>query len=137
MAVKHGADGIVISNHGGRALDSARPTIDALPDIAAAVGHKTTVMLDSGVRRGADIAKAVALGAKTVLVGRATLYGVGAGGQAGAERAIGILRNEFEKTMGYIGCRTVAELNPDTVVRGRRPDHGAQVRSTIHASAAE
>ena len=137
MAVKHGADGIVISNHGGRALDSARPTIDALPEIAAAVGHKTTVMLDSGVRRGADIAKAVALGAKTVLVGRATLYGVGAGGQAGAERAVGILRNEFEKTMGYIGCRTVAELKPDTVVSSRRPDNGAPARSTIHASAAE
>lgn len=125
LAVKNGADGIVVSNHGGRALDSARPTIDALPEIVAAVGHKTTVMLDSGIRRGSDIVKALALGAKTVLIGRATLYGVAAGGQEGAERAIGILKNEFEKTMGYMGCRTVSELGPDRVLKERRPFYGA------------
>jgi len=131
LAVKHGADAIVVSNHGGRALDSARPTIDALPEIVAAVGHKTTVMLDSGIRRGSDIVKALALGAKTVLVGRATLYGVGAGGEAGAERAIGILKNEFEKTLGYIGCRSVSELGPDTVVKERRPGHGASSKRPV------
>lgn len=124
LAVKYGADGIVVSNHGGRAMDSARPTIDVLPEIVAAVGHRTTVMLDSGIRRGSDIAKAVALGAKSVLIGRATLYGVAAGGQEGAERAIGILRNEFEKTLGYMGCKSVAELTPDRVVKNRRPASG-------------
>lgn len=115
LAVDHGADGIVVSNHGGRAMDSARATLDVLPEIVAAVGGRTTVILDSGVRRGSDIVKALALGADLVLVGRATLYGLAAGGQAGAERVIGILASEFEKTMGYVGCRTVAEVGPDII----------------------
>lgn len=111
-AVECGADAIVVSNHGGRAMDSAVPTIDILPAIARAVGGRCAILLDSGVRRGSDIAKALALGAQAVMIGRATLYGLAAGGQAGAERVIALLRGEFEKTMGYLGARSVAELGP-------------------------
>ncbi len=112
-AVEHGADAVVVSNHGGRALDSAAPTIDILPEVVAAVGDRTTVILDSGIRRGSDIVKALALGADAVLTGRATLYGTAVAGQAGAEKALSILATEFEKTMGYVGCRTIDEVSPD------------------------
>lgn len=112
-AVSYGVDGIIVSNHGGRNMDSAASTIDALPDIADAVGNKMTLILDSGVRRGSDIAKALALGAKAVLTGRATLYGTAVGGCAGAVRALELLKNELDKTMAYTGCRTVEELSPD------------------------
>ena len=112
-AVEHGADAVVVSNHGGRALDSAAPTIDILPEVVAAVGDRTTVILDSGIRRGSDIVKALALGADAVLTGRATLYGTAVAGQAGAEKALSILATEFEKTMAYVGCRTIDEVSPD------------------------
>jgi isopentenyl diphosphate isomerase/L-lactate dehydrogenase-like FMN-dependent dehydrogenase len=111
-AVDAGADGIVVSNHGGRAFDSAVATIDILPEIVDAVGDRCTVILDSGIRRGSDIVKALALGAKMVLVGRATLYGTACGGQAGAARAIKILADELERTFGYIGARSVSEIGP-------------------------
>lgn len=121
-AVDQGADGVVVSNHGGRALDSAPATIDMLPEIAAAVGDRTTVLLDSGVRHGSDIVKALARGARAVLVGRATLYGVAAGGQPGAEKVLRFLATQFEKNMGYVGCRNVGELGPEVLFeRGRRP----------------
>lgn len=123
MAVEYGADGIVISNHGGRTLDSARPPISVLPEIAAAVGDRTTIMVDSGIRRGSDVAKSLALGAQAVMLGRATLFGVAAGGQAGAEKALEILRTEFEKTLGYIGCPRARELSRANVARARRPDY--------------
>ena len=113
QAVAAGADAVVVSNHGGRALDAAAPTMDILPEVVRAVGDRTTVILDSGVRRGSDMVKALALGAKAVLTGRATLYGVSTAGQAGAEKAIRILKTEFEKTMAYVGCRTVSELSMD------------------------
>ena len=106
-ALSYGIDGIVVSNHGGRNMDSAAATLDVLPEIAEAVGDKVTVILDSGVRRGSDIVKALALGAKAVLTGRATLYGTAVGGEAGALKAINILKNETDKTMAYTGCRTV------------------------------
>lgn len=112
QAVDHGADAIVVSNHGGRALDGSVPTIDVLPEIVAAVGERTTIILDSGIRRGSDIVKAVALGADAVMIGRATLYGTAAGGMAGASKALGILGEEFERSMGYVGCRNVKELDP-------------------------
>lgn len=111
LAVDHGADGIVVSNHGGRAMDSAPATIEVLPEIVDAVGDRTTVILDSGIRRGSDIVKALAIGADMVLLGRATLYGIATAGQAGAEKAIDILATEFEKTMGYLGCRRIDELD--------------------------
>ncbi len=115
LAVKYGADGVVVSNHGGRHLDSAATSLEILPDVAAAVGGKTTIFLDSGIRRGGDIVKALALGADAVLTGRATLYGTATAGQAGAEKALSILKTEFEKTMGYIGCRNPSELSHDVI----------------------
>ncbi len=116
-AVDAGADAIVVSNHGGRAFDSAIATIDVLPEIVAAVGDRCTVILDSGIRRGSDIVKALALGAKMVLVGRATLYGTACGGQAGAARAIKILSDEMERSFGYVGARRVAEVGPHIFAR--------------------
>ncbi len=113
LAVEHGADAVVVSNHGGRALDSAAPTIDVLPEVVRAVGGRTTVILDSGIRRGSDMVKALALGADAVLTGRATLYGTSVAGQAGAEKALSILYTEFEKTMAYVGCRRVSEVSTD------------------------
>ena len=114
-AVDHGADGVVVSNHGGRCMDSAISTIEALPAVAAAVGHRATVLLDSGVRRGADIVKALALGAKAVMSGRCTLYGVAAAGQAGAEHALALLENEYRLTMGYAGCLRPEDVTPDVI----------------------
>ena len=111
-AVDAGADGVVVSNHGGRAFDSAVATIDMLPEVVEAVGDRCTVILDSGIRRGSDIVKALALGAKMVLVGRATLYGTACGGQAGAARAIKILSDEMERAFGYVGARRIAEIGP-------------------------
>ena len=105
-----GADGVVVSNHGGRALDSSMATIDALPDVVSAVGGRLTIFLDSGVRRGSDVVKAVALGADAVLAGRAPLYGLGAAGQAGVCRALELLRSETARTMAMLGARTVAEI---------------------------
>ena len=94
-------------------MDSAAATIDMLPEIAQAVGDKITVILDSGVRRGSDIVKAVALGAKCVLTGRATLYGTAVGGEAGASKAVGIIKTEMDKTMAYTGCNGVDEISTD------------------------
>jgi len=110
-ALEIGADGVVVSNHGGRALDGSLATIDALPDIVAAVGGRMTVLLDSGVRRGSDVVKAVALGADAVLVGRAPLYGLAAAGEAGVSRALELLRAETARTMAMLGARSVAELD--------------------------
>ena len=124
QAVAHGADGIVVSNHGGRCMDSAIATIDALPPIAAEVGGRTTVLLDSGVRRGADIVKALALGAKAVMSGRCTLYGVSAFGQAGAEHALKLIEKEYQLTMGYAGCRSPDEVGPDVIAYRPQPIDG-------------
>jgi isopentenyl diphosphate isomerase/L-lactate dehydrogenase-like FMN-dependent dehydrogenase len=118
-AISAGVDGIIVSNHGGRNMDSAAATIDMLPEIAEAVGDKITVILDSGVRRGSDIVKAVALGAKCVLTGRATLYGTAVGGEAGAAKAVGIIQTEMDKTMAYTGCNRVDEISTDIFFRDR------------------
>jgi isopentenyl diphosphate isomerase/L-lactate dehydrogenase-like FMN-dependent dehydrogenase len=112
-AIEYGVDGIIVSNHGGRNMDSAVASLDALPEIAEAVGERATVLLDSGVRRGSDIAKALALGAKAVMTGRATLYGTAVAGEAGAAHAINVIRNELDKTMAYTGCRGVDEITTD------------------------
>jgi (S)-mandelate dehydrogenase len=108
-----GCDGVVVSNHGGRQLDGAAPTLEALPHVARAVGSKLTVLLDGGVRRGVDILKARALGAQAVLTGRATLFGVMAGGEEGARRALEILSSELERAMKLCGVRSVAEIGPE------------------------
>jgi len=112
-AINHGVDGIIVSNHGGRNMDSAAATIRVLPEIAEAVGDKATVILDSGVRRGSDIVKALALGAKAVLTGRATLYGTAVAGQDGAAKAIEVIRTEMDKTMAYTGCNRTDEITTD------------------------
>lgn len=117
-ALDHGVDGIVVSNHGGRNMDSAPATLDVLPGIAQAVGDRTTIFVDSGVRRGSDIVKCLALGANAVLTGRATLYGIGAGGEAGALKALSILKDEMRRTMAYIGKQRVADINGDDIWRG-------------------
>jgi (S)-mandelate dehydrogenase len=114
-AIRLGLDGVWLSNHGGRQLDRAISGMDALSEIVAAVGGRTTVIVDGGVRRGSDIAKAIALGAAAVGLGRAPVYGLGAGGQAGATRALEILRDEFDRTLALTGCRSVADLTADLV----------------------
>jgi len=109
-AQKHGADGIIVSNHGGRQLDAAPSPIDCLPAIRAAVGNDFVVMADSGIRRGADIAKMLAAGADYVFLGRAMLYGAGAGGMEGARKAFDILADELDKCMAQIGAPDIASL---------------------------
>jgi (S)-mandelate dehydrogenase len=123
-ALAAGVDGIVVSNHGGRNLDMARATADVLPEIADAVGDRLTVMVDSGIQRGSDVIKAVALGAKAVLVGRATLYGTAAGGVAGASRMLSILRSETDRTMAMIGKVDITHIGRDAVhqCRGARSE---------------
>ncbi|MDX2091911.1 MAG: alpha-hydroxy acid oxidase [Kofleriaceae bacterium] len=111
-AVKLGADGVVLSNHGGRQLDYEISALDVLPAIAAEFRDKLTIMIDGGFRRGSDIAKALALGADMVLLGRATLYGLAAGGQAGAARALEILRSELDLVLMLLGCPHIADLSP-------------------------
>lgn len=112
-----GADGVVVSNHGGRQLDGVPASIDVLSEVVAAVGDSMTILIDSGFRRGSDIVKALALGTDGVLLGRATLYGVAAGGQAGAARALAILRDETDRVMTLLGCGSVAELNASHITR--------------------
>jgi len=112
-----GVDGIVISNHGGKALDRAPASIEVLPAVKAAVGARLVVMLDSGIRRGSDIVVARCLGADFVFVGRSTLYGVAAAGLAGAARALAILRQEIDTTLGLIGCPRFDQLGADFVMR--------------------
>ena len=111
LAADCGADGIIVSNHGGRNLDSSIAPIDALPEILDAVGERMTVIVDSGFRRGSDVVKALALGAKAVLIGRPMLYGTAAGGEAGAARAIGIFGEEIDRVLALIGCPGVGALN--------------------------
>jgi isopentenyl diphosphate isomerase/L-lactate dehydrogenase-like FMN-dependent dehydrogenase len=109
-ALAVGADGVVVSNHGGRALDCSIATIEALPAIRAAVGGRMTLFLDSGVRRGSDVVKAVALGADAVLAGRAPLYGLAAFGERGVARAIELLRSETVRTMAMLGARSIGDV---------------------------
>jgi isopentenyl diphosphate isomerase/L-lactate dehydrogenase-like FMN-dependent dehydrogenase len=110
-----GGDGVVVSNHGGRQLDGAAATLEALPEVARAVGAKLAVLVDGGVRRGVDVLKARALGAQAVLTGRAALFGAMAGGEPGACRALEIITGELERAMKLAGARTVAEITPDLV----------------------
>lgn len=112
-AVDHGASAIVVSNHGGRQLAAAPATIAALPAISEAVGGRIEVLLDGGIRRGSDVVKALALGARAVLVGRPVLWGLAAGGRAGVGHALGLLRNELDLAMALCGCATVADITGD------------------------
>ncbi len=114
-AVREGMDAIVVSNHGGRQLDGAIASLDALPEVVRAAGGRVPVLIDSGVRRGADILKARLLGAQGAMVGRATLYGAAVAGEQGAAHALGILSDEFERAMKLCGARSLAEITPDLI----------------------
>jgi len=114
-AVDEGAAGVIVSNHGGRQLDGVAPALRALVEVVAAVGGQTEVLVDGGIRRGSDIAKALCLGARAVLIGRAYMYGLGAAGEAGVLRAIEILRADLERAMALLGCKSIAELNSSYV----------------------
>ncbi len=114
-AVDEGVDALVVSNHGARQLDGVAPTIRVLPEVVAAVAGRAEVLLDGGIRRGSDIVKAICLGARAVLIGRAYAYGLGAAGEAGVARAIEILRTDVERTLTLLGCASVADLDAGLV----------------------
>ncbi|MCZ6592778.1 MAG: alpha-hydroxy acid oxidase [Alphaproteobacteria bacterium] len=121
MAADCGADGVIVSNHGGIANDAGVAPIDALPAVVAAAGDRLTIFVDSGFRRGSDVLKGLALGADAVIIGRATLYGVSAAGEAGATRALEILDAEIRRTMGVLGLTDIKSLTRDYVVLPGQP----------------
>jgi len=112
-----GVDAVAVSNHGGRQLDGALPALCCLPEVRAAVGHRVDVLVDGGIRRGSDIVKALALGADAVMVGRAVLYGLAAGGPAGAHRALEILAQELRRTMQLLGTPHLGEIGAHLIAR--------------------
>ncbi|HEY4297644.1 MAG TPA: alpha-hydroxy acid oxidase [Paraburkholderia sp.] len=116
-AERHGVDGIVLSNHGGRNLDSAMAPIDVLPEVRAALSKRVTLLVDSGIRRGSDVVKAIALGADAVLIGKAALYGLAAGGEAGVSRALEMLRDEMDRTLALVGRRSFGEVDATLIAR--------------------
>ncbi|HEV7372994.1 alpha-hydroxy acid oxidase [Arenibaculum sp.] len=128
QALDAGADGIVVSNHGGRQLGAAVPPMVALPRILAAAGGRLTVLCDSGFRRGTDILKALALGADGVLMGRPTLYGVAAAGEAGARHVLDLLRREVDRGMALLGCPTLADLAGDRIVAHAPAERGREAQ---------
>jgi isopentenyl diphosphate isomerase/L-lactate dehydrogenase-like FMN-dependent dehydrogenase len=111
LAVEHGVSGIIVSNHGGRQLDGAVTSIEALPEVVDAVAGRCEVYLDGGIRRGTDILKALALGARAVLVGRPILWGLAVDGAAGVQQILSILHTELERAMKLAGCPTIARIN--------------------------
>jgi 4-hydroxymandelate oxidase len=117
LALRAGVDGIVVSNHGGRQLDSTAAGIDALPEVVEAVAGRVPVLVDGGVRAGTSVVKAVALGAAAVLVGRPAVWGLAAAGEEGVADVLRILREEFENAMALVGCRTVGDIGPEVVAR--------------------
>ena len=129
LAARYGVDGIVLSNHGGRQLDGAVSPMEVLPEVAAALKGRLAIMIDGGFRRGSDIVKALLLGADAVLLGRAAIYGLAAGGQRGATRAIDILRTEIERVIGLLGCESIGSLDP-ACLRWRG---GGRLYDTNHA----
>lgn len=116
-AVEHGARGVIVSNHGGRQLDGAIASIDALSEVVAAVGNKADVLVDGGIRRGTDVLKALALGAKAVLLGRPVLWGLAVGGEAGVQHLLQLLRDELDLAMALSGCAKLQDIDPSLVVR--------------------
>ena len=116
-ALKHGVDGLICSNHGGRQLDGAIASLDALPAVIAAVEGRLPVLLDGGIRRGSDVVKALALGAAACLIARPQLFGLAVAGEAGVARVLDILRREIDRTLGLMGVTRIAELGPDYLRR--------------------
>ena len=119
QAIDHGANAVIVSNHGGRQLDGVAATLSVLPEVVDAVKGRTEVLLDGGIRRGSDIVKALALGARAVLIGRAYAYGLGAAGGPGVTRAIDILRTDVVRTLKLLGCASVRQLDASFVQWGR------------------
>ena len=119
LAVEHGVDGIVVSNHGGRQLDPSPASLDVLPEVVDVVAGRVPVLMDGGVRRGTDVVKAIALGAAAALVGRPVVWGLAAEGEDGVADVLAILRAEVVNAMALTGCRTVAEIGPDLVAPAR------------------
>jgi 4-hydroxymandelate oxidase len=117
QAVRHGARGVIVSNHGGRQLDGAPATIEALPAVVQAVGGRVPVLVDGGIRRGTDVLKAIASGAAAVLVGRPILWGLATGGESGVTEALEMLRKEFDLAMALSGCTKLDEITPDLLGR--------------------
>ena len=117
LACEHGAAGIVVSNHGGRQLDGVSATVDALPEVVEAVGGRVEVLVDGGIRRGTDVVKALALGARAVLVGRAPIWGLAAAGEEGALAVLELLRAELLGVLQLVGCRSPEDVSPDRVQR--------------------
>jgi L-lactate dehydrogenase (cytochrome) len=117
LATKAGASAVVVSNHGGRQLDGAPSSISALPRIVEAIGADTEIIFDGGIRSGQDVLRALALGARSCLLGRAYVYGLGAGGQAGVAKAINIIRNELDVTMALCGVSSVREIGPQVIAQ--------------------
>lgn len=115
LAVEHGVDGVICSNHGGRSLDWSVATVDALPEMVAAADGRLEVYMDGGVRRGTDVLKALALGARAVLLGRPVVWALGAGGEAGVVRLMELVRGEFASVMGLCGCPSVDRVTHDIV----------------------
>jgi len=118
LAVEHGAAGVIVSNHGGRQLDTVAASLDILPEVAEAVEGRCEVLVDGGIRRGTDVVTALALGARAVLVGRAPLWGLAVGGEAGAARVLQILREEVELALTLLGCPSPAAVRPEHVGTG-------------------
>jgi len=117
LAVEHGVSGIVVSNHGGRQLDSVAATCDALPEVAAAVAGQAEVFVDGGIRRGTDILKAIALGARAVLIGRPYLWGLAVAGEDGVRRVLNLLRDEFRLSMALAGCPKIGDIRAALIAR--------------------
>jgi 4-hydroxymandelate oxidase len=117
LAREHGADGVVVSNHGGRATETGRATIDILPEVVDAVGSQISVFVDGGFRRGSDVYKALALGARAVGIGRAYIYGLASFGQEGVERVLDILRGELTLTMRQCGTPAIAQISRASILR--------------------
>jgi isopentenyl diphosphate isomerase/L-lactate dehydrogenase-like FMN-dependent dehydrogenase len=115
LAAEHGAAGVIVSNHGGRQVDTTPATIEVLPEIAEAAGDRIDILMDGGIRRGADVVKALTLGAKAVLVGRPVVWGLSADGEAGVRSVLDVLRLEFDNVMGLCGCTSVNDLTRDLI----------------------
>jgi 4-hydroxymandelate oxidase len=118
LALRAGIDGVIVSNHGGRAEESGRATIDSLPEVVEAVGGRIPVLMDGGVRRGNDVFKALARGARAVCIGRPYVWGLAAFGQPGVEKVIGLLRAELERTMRLAGTTSIPGIGPASIGRG-------------------
>jgi L-lactate dehydrogenase (cytochrome) len=129
LAADAGVEAVALSNHGGRQLDSAPAPLDLVAPVADAVGDRVEIICDGGVRRGSDIVKAVALGARAAMAGRAYLYGLGAAGERGVDHVLALLAADVRRTMALVGARTVADLTPDVVSVGASAQ-GDQQRDT-------